>query len=135
MSNEESLPPITVTHEDLAVLHEVVRRALAEGRYAAASRLGNELHRARVVRSSEVPANCLTLNVFGRYLDEHSGAVRDVVLVSGRGRPAVGAVPVLSRVGTALIGLSAGQRIGWRDSLGRTRATRLLSVQPSGTAG
>lgn len=128
---EERLPPITITHDDLTVLEEVVQQALAEGRYVAASFLGNELHRARVVQSSDVPENCLTLNVSGRYMEERSGSIREVVLVAGRGNPNVGLVPVLSRLGTALLGLSEGQSMGWVDPRGKLRAVRLLDVRRS----
>ncbi len=124
------LPEITITHEDLAVLTRVIREAVAEGRYSAAARLGNELHRARIVPAGHAPAGCLALNRAGRYLEERSGAVRDVVLVSGRGRSSSGLVSVLSRVGTALIGLSEGQAMGWLDPRGKLRVIRLLKVEP-----
>lgn len=126
MSNLEQLPEITVTHEDLAILSVVVQKAMAEGRYAAAARLGNELHRAGVVQASDAPENCLVLNVAGQYLEERSGAVREVILVAGRGSPSMGMVSVLTRVGTALLGLSEGQRMGWTDPGGQPRVVRLL---------
>ncbi|MBN9451505.1 MAG: hypothetical protein J0I42_06090 [Bosea sp.] len=122
------LPEITITHEDLDVLTRVMREAVAEGRYAVASRLGNELHRARIVPTAHAPEGCLTLHLEGRYLEERSGAVRDVVLVPGRGRASVGLVSVLSRLGTALIGLSEGQAISWLDPRGKPRVIRLLNV-------
>lgn len=126
------LPEITITHEDLAILQEVVQTALADGRYAAASRLGNELHRARIVPASQAPDDCLLLNVRGRYLEERSGAIREAALVAGKGRPAAGVVSVLSRVGTALLGLSEGQRMTWLDSSGQPRVLRLLDVRRPG---
>lgn len=122
------LPEITITHRDLEVLAYVLREAVAEGRYAAASRLGSELHRARIVLAAHAPDGCLALHRQGRYLEERSGAVRDVVLVPGRGRASVGLVSVLSRVGTALIGLSEGQAMGWLDPRGKPRMIRLLTV-------
>lgn len=133
VSNEELLPEITVTYDDLVILQQLVQKALAEGHYAAASRLGNELHRARIVSASHAPENCLGLNLAGRYLEERSGAVQDVVLVAGRGNPTFGTISALSQVGTALIGLSEGQRMCWLDPRGRRRAVRLLSVQRSGS--
>lgn len=128
MSELELLPKITITHEDLAILSGIVRKAMEEGRYAAASRLGNELHRARIIPAAQSPEDCLGLNLFGQYLEERSGAVQEVVLVAGKGSPAIGMVSVLSRIGTALLGLSEGQRMGWLDPSGKPRVVRLLKV-------
>ena len=125
----EVLPDIIVTHEDLPVLSRIVEKAMEEGRYEAASRLGNELHRARVVPTAMAPRDCLILNAVAQYLEERSGAVQEASLVAGEGRPSAGTVSVLSRVGTALLGLSAGQRIGWADPQGKTRMLRLLEVR------
>lgn len=125
----EQLPDIMITYEDLEILSGVVRVAMEEGRFVAAHRLGNELHRARIVPAAQAPGDCLLLNGAGRYLEEPSGAIRDVVLVAGRRSPGAGCVSVLSQVGTALIGLSAGQRIGWHDARGRPRALHLLEVR------
>lgn len=122
-------PDIMVTHEDLAVLSDLVRDEIAAGCYVAASRLADELHRARVVSRVEVPTNCLILNVPGSYIEERSGGVHDVTLVIGKGRMSLGLVSVLSRVGTALLGLSVGQRMAWLDPLGRKRVVRLLEVR------
>ena len=122
------LPQIIITHEDLAVLSGVVEKALASGRYAAATGLANELHRAQLVEAALAPRDCLLLNVAGRYLEERSGAVRDIVLVPGRSSAVVGLVSVLSPVGTALLGLSEGQRTGWLDPRGKPRMLRLLQV-------
>lgn len=128
MSHVDYRPEITVTHEDLAILSGLVQAAMAEGRYAAGSRLADELHRARVVSAAQAPEDCLVLNRPGQYLEERSGARRDIVLVAGRGSPATGMVSVLSRVGTALLGLSEGQGVSWLDPLGKPRAVRLLKV-------
>ncbi|MBN9448176.1 MAG: nucleoside diphosphate kinase regulator [Bosea sp.] len=130
------LPQIIITHEDLAILSGLIEKAMASGRYAAATRLADELHRAQVVEAARAPRDCLRLNIGGQYLEERSGAVRDIVLVAGRSSAAVGLVSVLSQVGTALLGLSAGQRIGWLDPRGKPRWLRLLRVDGgiSGTA-
>lgn len=101
---------------------------MATGRYDAASRLADELHRAHVVEARQAPQDCLFLHVPGQYLEERSGAVREVTLVPGRGSAAVGLVSVLSPVGTALLGLSEGQRTGWLDPRGEPRMLRLLRV-------
>ncbi len=124
----EILPEVTITHEDFTFLTGVVQEAIAEGRYTAASRLGDELRLARVVLVSQASDNCLLLNLVGRYLEERSGAVSDVVLVAGQGSSSFGMVSVLSQVSTALLALSEGQRMGWFDPRGKPRVVRLLKV-------
>lgn len=134
MLKNDERPGITVTSEDLSVLSELVREAIAAGRYVSASRLADELHRAHIVRGAEVSADCLTLHVPGSYLEERSGAIHDVTLVTSGGRRSLGMISVLSSVGTALLGLSVGQRMSWLDSQGTPRAVRLLEVRSGKTA-
>ncbi len=134
MLNQDERPGITVTSEDLSVLSELVREAIADGRYVSASRLADELHRAHIVLGTKVPADCLTLNVPGSYLEERSGATHDVTLVTSSGRRSLGTISVLSSVGTALLGLSVGQRMSWLDSRGTPRSVRLLEVRSGKTA-
>jgi regulator of nucleoside diphosphate kinase len=129
MEKMELLPEITITHEDLAILSETVAEAMGKGRIEAACRLAHEMHRARIVPAAKAPRECLGLKSAGRYLDERSGAIHDAVLVANSGRPASGTVSVLSEVGSALIGLSEGQRIGWLDRFGRPRVLQLLEVR------
>ncbi len=125
----ELLPEITITHEDLTILSNTVAEAIGNGQVEAAYRLANEMHRARIVPAAKAPRDCLALKSPARYLDERSGAIRDVVLVANGRRPASGTMSVLSEVGSALIGLSEGQRIGWLDRHGRPRVVRLLEVR------
>lgn len=124
------LPDIIVTLDDNRKLTALVQEALHQGNYSAASRLAEELSRARLVPAEEVPHDCLTLNASGVYVDERSKAVREVTLVASRQqRSTFGLMSVLSEVGTALLGLSQGQCISWRDASGGTRAVRLLEVR------
>lgn len=123
-----SLPDIYITHDDLGILSGLVQTVLHEGRVVAASRLMDELYRARIVSPAELPANCLTLYAPGRYLKERSGAVRDVTLIPGRSITSRGIISVLTVVGTHLLGLTAGQSMSWTDPAGRVRTIRLLAA-------
>lgn len=125
----DMLPDIVIAQEDLPALSQAINRAIAEGRYVAASGLGNELHRASILPAAQVPADRVVLNAAARYLDEASQAVHEVVVVAGPGSPAAGTVSVLSQIGTALIGLAAGQRMSWIDPKGRRQSIRLLRVR------
>ncbi len=76
--------------------------------------LERELDRAVVVSSAAVPADVVTMNSRVRYTDENDGAQRTVTLVYPlHANAAEGKVSVLAPVGTALLGLSAGQSIEW----------------------
>ena len=120
--------PIWVSFEDAAALDALLARALAGRSAATALFLGNELARARLAPHVELP-QCMTLGARGRALLEHSGVVRDCVLVHPRAaHDGAGLISVLSETGAALLGLSAGQRLDWRCPRRGWRALRLLSV-------
>lgn len=125
----DMLPDIVIALEDLPALSQAIARAIDEGRYVAASGLGNELHRACILPAARVPEDRARLNAALRYMDEASHAVREVVLVAGAGSPAARTVSVLTQLGTALIGLAPGQRMAWLDPQGRRQAARLLEVR------
>jgi len=130
-------PDIWVTVEDHRVLTRLLDEALQEGRLGAATWLANELSRARVVPAQAVPPDCMTLHASGRFVDLRGRAVREGTLVPTRGRSSRGVVPVLSEIGTALLGLRAGQSIHWRDAHGRQRGVGLLELthQPERAGG
>lgn len=127
--NDALLPDITVAAEDLAILSRVVAKAVEQGQYAAATLLANELNRARILPAAMVPSDCLVLGVAARYLEERSGTIHDVIIVPARAHPSSGAVSVLSYRGTALLGLTVGQRIGLPGPHQAHRVLRLLEVK------
>jgi regulator of nucleoside diphosphate kinase len=98
--------PITLTIADMAALR------LLRGHAS----LRRELDRASVVSSAAIPPDVATMNSRVRYTDETAGEQRTVSLVYPEhvdGAP--GRVSVLAPVGTALLGLSAGQAIEWHQ--------------------
>ena len=91
--------------------------------------LRRELARAVIVASEAVPPEVATMNSKVRYLDEAQGVTRVVALVyppAARGGQAM--VSVLSPVGSALLGLSAGQSIEWDFPDGTRRRLKLDAV-------
>jgi regulator of nucleoside diphosphate kinase len=91
--------------------------------------LRRELDRAIVVSSEAVPADVATMNSQVRYTDETDGVTRTVALVfppAARGGSAM--VSVLSPVGSALLGLSAGQTIEWEFPDGSRHKIKLEEV-------
>jgi regulator of nucleoside diphosphate kinase len=107
--------------------------AMAEG---AANRepelaafLLGELERA----STDVPAANARVVAMGshvRFRDEDSGRIIDAQLVyPDRADPVARRISILTPVGAALIGLSEGQAIQWRDRGGKDKTLTVLKVQ------
>lgn len=112
------MPSLIVTRTDFELLNLL-------GEYPALQR---ELARAAVVPVFEVPANVVTMNSRVRYADRTAGVRRAVKLVypqlaDGRGR-----VSVTSPLGTALLGLRAGQEIDWDFPASDRRRLRVEEV-------
>ena len=110
---------IIVTEADAAIL----------GMIKLNEPLRRELERAVIVSSEAVPPDVATMNSQVRYTDETEGVTRVVALVyppAGRGGSTM--VSVLTPVGTALLGLSAGQTIEWDFPDGSRRRLKLEAV-------
>jgi regulator of nucleoside diphosphate kinase len=88
-----------------------------------------ELERAKVVDPHAVPANTIQMGSKLEYRSD-DGKQHGVVLVfPGEADIAVGKVSVLTPIGAALIGLSAGQSIDWVARDGRIHQLTILSVE------
>lgn len=84
--------------------------------------LQGELARAIVVSDEAVPADVVTMDSRVAYTDESTGVSREITLVYPHEADGTqGRVSVLAPVGTALLGLSAGQSIDWQFPDGRRR--------------
>lgn len=120
---------IIVTETDLTRLQRVLDLH-GEGRNAElAEMLEQELSRAEVMSSQEVPADVVTMNSTVVFEDEETGTRRTVTLCYPHdARSDEGRISVLAPVGSALIGLSVGQSIEWPIPGGRTRTLRIVAV-------
>ncbi len=122
-------PPIIVSrseHEKLVRLAE----AHATRSPDVTEELLAELDRARVVADARLPAATVRMGSSVRYTTD-SGEERSVTLVYPAGADiAAGKVSILTPVGAALIGLSAGQSIDWSARDGRVHR---LTVKAVGT--
>ena len=99
---------------------------------AAAERLLEELERAEVLPSEQVPANVVNIGSKVIYRDEDTGQNHSAVLVfPGEADISQQRISVLTPVGAALIGLSEGQSINWLSRNGRERRLTVLEVKPT----
>src|SRR5690606_6006791 len=94
-----------------------------------ADRLSAELARARIVEKSEAAPTLVTMGARVSFRDEESGEVREVTLVYPKDQDlARGRLSVLTPVGTALLGLSAGQSIPWKTRDGRWKTLTVVDA-------
>lgn len=94
-----------------------------------ARQLLDEVERARVVPSHEMPSDVVRIGSEVTYRDEDTGQVDTVRVVLPQDASVdERRVSVLAPVGAALIGLSVGQRIEWDVAAGRVRRLTVLRV-------
>lgn len=96
-----------------------------------ADRLFEEIERAEVLPSSQVPPNVVNIASTVTYRDDTTSQTKTVVLVMpGEADISQGRVSVLTPVGAALIGLAKGASISWKTLGGETRQLTITEVAP-----
>jgi regulator of nucleoside diphosphate kinase len=121
-------PEITVSTDDLERLEGLLGE-LRGGAPEIADGLRSELDRARIVEPAEIPPDVVTMNSTVRFTDEESGREFERTLcypeevTGGEDK-----VSILAPLGSALLGLSVGQRIDWPVPGGRMARIRILDV-------
>jgi regulator of nucleoside diphosphate kinase len=120
---------IIVTETDLERLQRVIEQH-ADGRNAElAEMLEQELARAEVTSSQDVPPDVVTMNSTVVFEDAETGESRRVTLCYPKdARSDEGRISVIAPIGSALLGLSVGQSIKWPVPGGRTRTLRIVAV-------
>lgn len=91
--------------------------------------LRDELGRAIVVAADQVPDDVVRMNSRVIYLDQSSGLTREIELCFPQEADfKSGKISVFSPVGSALLGLKAGQEIDWPFPNGESRRLKVLNV-------
>ena len=130
--NEEN--DIIVTARDHAELSSViaVTGKLSQRVKWELRLLENELKRARIVASEEVPPDVITMNSRAELLDLESGERMEFTLVfPADDNVNDGKISVLAPLGTAMLGYRAGDQFVWHvpHGLRRLKVTK-LQFQP-----
>jgi regulator of nucleoside diphosphate kinase len=121
----DSLPQIYLTQNDLDQLLKLVESQPGK-RF---EKLESELVRAHVVSRDEIPRDVVTMNSRVIFENETTRERREITLVyPGRADINAGKVSVLVPVGTALLGLRAGQSIDWELPGGEKQRFRIVEV-------
>ena len=129
--HRDLLPSIIVGRADHQMLNRLAIASLDRSPELS-DQLLNELDRANVVADSEVPEDIARMGSTIRYRTD-SGQEQTVTLVyPAEADIEAGRVSVLTPIGTALIGLRAGQSITWRDRADKRHMLTVLEVtQPA----
>jgi regulator of nucleoside diphosphate kinase len=129
MSESQNLPRITIAAADHARLSNLVA-GTRHSNPDIAEYLSRELDRADIVES-DCGAPRIRMGSLVEYLDEDTGQIRSIRLVYPfEANPNSGHISVLTPIGAAVIGLSEGQSIGWKDRSGALRTLTVLKVDP-----
>ncbi len=109
-------PQIVLTTEDFNRLSALLTSRVAQ--YVSGSErlaeLRNELQRARVVASAEVPDDVVTMNSIISFRDLDTDELETYTLVyPGEADIAQGRLSVLAPVGTAILGFRVGDEVRW----------------------
>ena len=125
MSYPSELPAIMITADDLRRLSPLANSNMT--RLSRAARfLAEELDRANIVPAQSDLEGVVRMGSQVTYRDETTGLLREVMLVYPHAADIdLNRISVLSPVGAALIGLSAGQTIEFETP---SRDTRSLTV-------
>jgi regulator of nucleoside diphosphate kinase len=120
------LPRVVLSRFD----HERLERLLEKvGPRPDLDALREEIERAEIVEPEAVPRTVVTMNSVVRFVDEESGKESEIKLVfPGHADVESNRISVLAPVGSALLGLSVGDSIGWPLPNGRTRRLRVVAV-------
>jgi regulator of nucleoside diphosphate kinase len=122
-------PNIVLSAEDyerLSVLAHAARTRMPD----LAEELAGEIARARVLAKGRHPQHIVCMNSQVDFRDDTTGKVQRVTLVYPEEADiSQRKVSVLTPVGTALIGLRAGQSINWETPAGEMRQLTVLLVR------
>lgn len=120
-------PPLIVSRLDCDRLDTLLDTAQSAG--LDTDGLRRELDRADIVEPGQMPPDVITMNSVIRFVDETSGAEREITLVYPRDADgSAERVSILAPVGSALLGLRVGARIVWPLPGGRTTQLRVLAL-------
>lgn len=120
-------PAITVSERDLERLEAMLARLPDD--QPGANALREELDRACIMQSEQMPPDVVTMNSRIRFVVEPAGREMEMTLVYPRdftGRP--DQLSVAAPAGIALLGLAIGQQIEWLALNGQTTRARIVDI-------
>jgi len=124
-------PAITISKTEHAKLTGIAE-SMADRFPDDSEELLSELDRARIVADASIGADVVRIGSHVEYQTD-TGEIRTITLVfPGEADISKGKVSVLTPIGTALIGLAAGQSMSWTARDGRNHKLTVVKVTPAG---
>jgi len=128
----QELPPITLSAGECDRLRRLVDAA-ADPSQKTVAFLTREIERADVVDPSQIRRGLVMMGSEVEFRDDSTMKVRRVILVyPNEADVDAGKISVMTPIGAALIGLSAGQSIEWELPSGGWRSLTVLDVGETG---
>lgn len=121
-------PPIVITQLDNTRLRRLLSSPAVRDTDAADA-LEDELDRAKVVDSTALPTNVVSMNSTVHLQECNSGREFELTLVYPEDAGEEGRVSVLAPIGSALLGLEVGSEIEWPLPDGRVARIRVLGLR------
>ncbi|SCW46812.1 regulator of nucleoside diphosphate kinase [Sphingobium faniae] len=125
----EARPPLTLVDSEADALSDLAWNS--RDRFPdVCDMLLQEINRANMCTWDNLPGDVVTMASQIDYVDERSGQGRTVELVYPHHADAsLGRISIMTPIGAALIGLSAGSSIFWPDRDGRHRTLTIKAVR------
>ena len=120
-------PAITLGRADHAKLNSLARASL-ERLPDLADRLLEELERAKVIADEKLPEGVVRMGSSITYVTNPDKEQTVTLVYPADADIEAGRISVMTPIGTALIGLKAGQSITWRDRADKRHKLTVVSV-------
>ncbi len=120
---------ITVSAEDHDRLTSLARTALDRSPDIAEELL-SEMDRATVAANEAMPADVVRMGSTVTFRNGSEDTRRITLVYPGQADIAANKISVLTPLGTALIGLAAGQSVVWKARDGKERVLDIAGVEP-----
>jgi regulator of nucleoside diphosphate kinase len=125
------LPAISISARDIDRLRHLAEAAM-EKYPATAEFLAREIDRAEIIPADRSVRNIVTMQSEVTFIDDISGQKRTVILVYPEDADVdANKISILTPIGAALIGLSAGQSIEFQTPSGGWRSLTAIAVGSS----
>ncbi len=124
---QNSQPDIIISESDAEKLDELLAK-VSQKDFPGKGNLEQELDRATIVPSSQIPENVVTMNSRVRFKDVNTDKSFTMTLVYPKNAGQENTVSVLAPMGSALLGLSVGQQISWPKPAGGVMTVEIEEI-------
>jgi regulator of nucleoside diphosphate kinase len=128
VNKRQRKPAISITRSDYERLSRMAQSYAARNPDVADELLA-ELDRARVVEDGRIASETVRMGSTLHFTSDLGEDMRVTLVFPGEADIAQGKISILTPIGAALIGLSAGQSIDWTARDGRIHRLKVESVE------